>query len=96
MMRKSILLASLASITLLPAFALADTVVVKPEVDTWVMKQKSEPGISIDAGIAIGSPLPDNVTVMAVPDYDDYGYVVVNKKRVLVEKKSRKVIKVYE
>jgi uncharacterized protein DUF1236 len=95
-MRKTLLVASFAALTFGPAFAFADTVVVKPEVDTWVMKQQSEPGISIDTDISIGSPLPDNVTVMAVPDYDDYGYVVVNKKRVLVEKKSRKVIKVYE
>ena len=95
-MRKTLLLATFASLTILPAFAFADTVVVKPEVDTWVMKQQSEPGISIDADISIGSPLPDNVTVMAVPDYDDYGYVVVNKRRVLVEKKTRKVIKVYK
>ena len=49
-----------------PAFALADTVVVKPEVTLAVTKQQSEPGISIDADISIGSPLPDNVTVMAV------------------------------
>ena len=60
-MRKTLLLASLASLTIFPALAFADTVVVKPEVDTWVMKQQSEPGISIDADISIGSPLPDNV-----------------------------------
>lgn len=33
---------------------------------------------------------------MDVPDYDDCSYTVVNKKRVLVERKTRKVVKVYE
>jgi uncharacterized protein DUF1236 len=94
-MRKTLLLASVAALSIAPALALADTIVVKPEVDTWVMKQKSEPGISIDANISIGGRLPDNVTVMDVPDYDAYSYVVVNKKRVLVEKKTHKVVKIY-
>ncbi len=94
-MRKTLLFTSVAALSLAPALALADTVVVKPEVDTWVMKQKSEPGISIDADISIGGRLPDNVTVMDVPDYGDYSYVVVNKRRVLVEKKTRTVVKIY-
>jgi len=94
-MRKALLLASVAALSIAPALALADEIVVKPEVDTWVMKQKSEPGISIDANISIGGRLPDNVTVMDVPDYDAYSYVVINQRRVLVEKKTHKVVKIY-
>ena len=93
---KATIIFALFAAHLAPAIALADDIVIKPEVDTWVMKQKSEPGISLDANISIGSPLPDTVTVIDVPDYDDYSYTVVNKKRVLVERKTRKVVKVYE
>ena len=94
-MRKTLLIASLAALTFAPALALAD-IVVKPEVDTWILEQKAEPDIAIDADIVIGSPIPDTVAFIDVPDFDDFGYVVVNKKRVLVEKKTRNVIKVYD
>ena len=95
-MRKILLLASLAALTIAPAIGLADDIVIAPEVDAWVVKQNPDPGISIDADISIGSPLPDSVTVIDVPDHDDYSYTVVKKKRVLVERKTRKVVKVYE
>jgi hypothetical protein len=94
-MRKTLLIASLAALTFAPALALAD-IVVAPQVDTWVLEQEVEPGIAIDGDIVIGSPLPGTVVFLDVPDHDDFGYVVVNKKRVLVEKKTRKVVKVYE
>ena len=94
-MRKSLLFASLVGLTLVPPLALADTVVVEPEVDTWVMEQP-DAGVTVDGDIVVGTPLPDSVEVIEVPNYDTYGYVVVNKHRVLVDRKSRKVVKVYE
>ena len=94
-MRKSILFASLAGLTLIPPLAFADTVVIEPEVDTWVM-ERSDPGVTFEGDIVVGSSLPDTVEIIEVPNYDTYGYVVVNKRRVLVDRKSRKVVKVYE
>jgi hypothetical protein len=95
-MRKSILLVSLAGLAFFPAVAFADTVVVKPEVDTWVMTQEPGPGISLDADISIGGRLPDSVQVIDVPDYDDYSYVVVNKKRLVLDRRTRTIVKVYD
>ncbi len=93
-MRK-ILLAAIATVALGSASASADTdIVIKPEVDTWVITQ---PDTSVDfsGDVVIGTALPDNVVFVDVPDQPDVAYVVVNKKRVLVNKKTRKVIKVY-
>jgi hypothetical protein len=94
-MRKSLLFASLVGLTLVPPLAFADTVVVEPEVDTWVMEQP-DTGIAVDGDIVVGTPLPDTVQIIEVPNYDSYGYVVVNKRRVLVDRKSHKVVKIYE
>jgi uncharacterized protein DUF1236 len=94
-MRKSLLFASLVGLTLVPPLAFADTVVVEPEVDTWVMDQPDS-GITVDGDVVVGTPLPGSVQVIEVPNYDSYGYVVVNKRRVLVDRKSHKVVKIYE
>ena len=85
----SALLASAA----LPAWADMD-VVIAPEVDTWVMEQP-EADVVIEGDIAVGGDLPGDVTIVEVPDHDKYGYVYVNKKRLLVDRGTRKVIKVY-
>ena len=78
-----------------------DPVVVEPEVETWIMKQpsnttnkKSTTGTT-DAGAFPGSTLPDTVDAMKVPKYEKYNYAVVNNKRVLIDSKSKRIIKVY-
>ncbi|MCW1414133.1 DUF1236 domain-containing protein [Rhizobium sp. 1AS11] len=50
--------------------------------------------ISIITGVAVGTAFPDTVEIQTIPDQPDYGYVVVNKKRVLVNPKTRTVIEV--
>ena len=95
-MRKLFILsASLATLTAVPTLALADTdIVIKPEVDTWVMEQPdTDSGVDID--LNVGTSVPDNVTIVNAPD-DRYGYVVVKKKRVLIDRKNRKVVKIYK
>lgn len=74
--------------------AWADIVVIEPEVDTWIMEQPGDT-VTIDGDIVVGTAVPDSVQVIEVPKHDKYGYVVVNKKRVLVDRGTRKVIKVY-
>lgn len=86
--------AAFAILAFAPALAAADTIVIEPEVDAWVIEQP-EDGITIDGDIVVGGDLPGDVKIIEVPDSDKYGYVVVNKKRVLVDRGTRKVIKVY-
>jgi len=53
------------------------------------------PVVTYDQDVVVGGVLPDTVEVMEVPKYKKYGYVRLNKKRVLVDRSNRKVIKVY-
>ncbi|MBX5159080.1 MULTISPECIES: DUF1236 domain-containing protein [unclassified Rhizobium] len=77
------------------AVAQTTTVVVPGEVKTYVMKQET-PSATFEGDVAVGTALPDTVEIHTIPDQPDYGYVVVNKKRVLVNPKTRAVIEVYQ
>jgi hypothetical protein len=68
---------------------------ITPEIDAWVMTQP-DTSVNYDGDIIVGTELPGTVTFIDTPDRPDVAYVVVNKKRVLVNKKTRKVIKVYK
>ncbi|PDT30774.1 hypothetical protein CO660_05365 [Rhizobium sp. L9] len=92
-----ILVISAASLFLsLGGAAVAQTTVVVPgEVKTYVMKQET-PSVTFEGDVAVGTALPDTVEIHTIPDQPDYGYVVVNKKRVLVNPKTRTVIEVIQ
>ncbi|MBY3227590.1 MULTISPECIES: DUF1236 domain-containing protein [Rhizobium] len=75
------------------AVAQTTTVVVPGEVKTYVEKQET-PSVTFEGDVAVGTALPDTVEIHTIPDQPDYGYVVVNKKRVLVNPKTRTVIEV--
>ncbi|PDT22277.1 DUF1236 domain-containing protein [Rhizobium hidalgonense] len=77
------------------AVAQTTTVVVPGEVKTYVMKQET-PSVTFEGDVAVGTTLPDTVEIHTIPDQPDYGYVVVNKKRVLVNPKTRAVIEVVQ
>ena len=73
-----------------------DVVVVPDEVDTYVSEQPFDDTVVYEDDVVVGEPLPDSVVIREVPEHDDYGYVVMNNRRVVVEPKTRRVIKVYE
>ena len=77
------------------AVAQTTTVVVPGEVKTYVQKQET-PSVTFEGDVAVGTTLPDTVEIHTIPDQPDYGYVVVNKKRVLVNPKTRAVIEVIQ
>ena len=90
-----------ATIVAVTAFAAAqakaeDVYVVPDEVDTYVAEQPYDDTVVYDEDITVGSELPDSVVIREVPDHADLGYVVTNKRRVIVEPRTRKVIKVYD
>jgi hypothetical protein len=87
--------AALAALTVVPLMAHAQTVVIEPEVDTWVMEQPDGAVVTMDGDIVVGTPVPDTVELIEVPSHTQYRYAYVNKRRVLVESKTRKVVKVY-
>jgi hypothetical protein len=54
------------------------------------------PSVRVEERIVVGEPLPTHVVVRPVPNHRDYSYAVVNERRVIVEPRTRKVIRVIE
>jgi hypothetical protein len=78
------------------AQARAETVYVVPEdADRYVTEQPFDDSVTYEDEFNEGDALPDTVVIRKVPDHDDLGYVVTNKRRIIVEPKTRKVIKIY-
>jgi hypothetical protein len=58
--------------------------------------QERVPSARVADPIVEGQPLAPTIEVRPVPKYPQYGYAIVNDRRVIVEPKTRQVIKVYE
>jgi hypothetical protein len=52
--------------------------------------------VTIEEPVVVGEPLPASVEVRPVPGYTDYRYAVVNNQRVIVDPRTRRVIRVIE
>ena len=88
--------ATALSFALAAPVALAqDTVVIPDTVTTYVTEQPVDDAM-VDVDVSVGTTLPDTVVVKEIPDNDDYAYAVVNKKRVIVEPSTKKVIRIIE
>ncbi len=65
-----------------------------PPVVTYV-ERENIPSVTVEHDIVVGQPLPETVVLHPVPKYH-YEYAIVNHKRVIVEPKTRKVVKIVE
>ncbi len=54
------------------------------------------PSVTIRERVVVGEPLPATVELRPVPSYSEYRYAVVNDRRVIVEPRTRKIIKVID
>ena len=54
------------------------------------------PSVVVRERVVVGEPLPPDVELRPVPNYTEYRYAVVNERRVIVEPRTRKVIKIIE
>ncbi|MDE1936182.1 DUF1236 domain-containing protein [Bradyrhizobium sp.] len=54
------------------------------------------PSVVVEEPVVIGEPLPATVEVRPVPGYVDYRYAVVNNRRVIVEPRTRRVIRIIQ
>ena len=52
--------------------------------------------VTIEEPVVVGEPLPAAVEVRPVPGYTDYRYAVVNDRRLIVDPRTRRVIRVIE
>ena len=66
-----------------------------PEVQTYVLQEPMQP-TRVQAEIIEGRPLATDVEIHPVPKYPQYGFAIVNNRRVIVDPKTRQVIKVVE
>lgn len=64
------------------------------QIDAWAMSQ-SGASTKFEGDVAVGTMVPESVEIIDVPVYHNYGYVMLNDHRVLVDRSSRKVIRVY-
>ena len=65
------------------------------EVVTYI-RRDSAPSVTVRERVVVGEPLPSSVELRTVPQHTEYRYAVVNNQRVIVEPKTRKVIKVIQ
>jgi hypothetical protein len=54
------------------------------------------PSVTVRERVVVGEPLPSAVELRPVPNYTEYRYAVVNDRRVIVEPKTRKIIKIID
>ena len=94
-MRKLFVTAALTAALSIPAFA-QDVIVVPDPVTTWVTEQPLDEDMTVTEKVVVGDTLPEKVVIKNVQDHDDFGYAVVNKKRYVVQPKTRKVVKIID
>lgn len=107
-MLKSLTVAGAALFISTAAFAQSTVVVTQPappgavvvremptQVRTYVMQQ-DVPSVSYEGDVLVGRVLPQDVQVRVVDGYDQYGYTVVNQRRVIVDPGTREVIQVLD
>ena len=56
----------------------------------------NEPSVVVRERVVVGEPLPEYVELRPVPRYSEYRYAVVNNQRVIVEQRTRRVIRIVE
>ncbi len=54
------------------------------------------PSVAVRERIVVGEPFPPTVELRTVPSHTEYSYAVVNDRRVIVEPRTRKVIKIID
>jgi hypothetical protein len=54
------------------------------------------PSVVVRERVVVGEPLPPSVELRTVPSHTEYRYAIVNDRRVLVEPRTRKIIKIID
>lgn len=54
------------------------------------------PSVVVRERVVVGEPLPPAVELRPVPRYTEYRYAVVNDRRVIVDPRTRRVIKIID
>lgn len=52
--------------------------------------------VVVEERVVVGEPLPPTVVLRPVPNYTEYRYAVVSDRRVIVEPRTRRVVKIID
>ena len=68
------------------------------EIPTAVITSipRNEPSVVVRERVVVGEPLPPSVELRTVPSHTEYRYAIVNDQRVIVEPRTRKVIRIID
>lgn len=66
----------------------------RSQIDAWAQSQAGT-SVAFEGDVAVGVVVPETVEIIEVPVYRDYGYVMLDDRRVLVDRSTRKVVRVY-
>ncbi len=55
-----------------------------------------ERSVVVQERVVVGEPLPTTVELRPVPQHTEYRYAVVNDRRVIVEPRTRRVVKIID
>ena len=75
--------------------ALGAAVEIPNAVINSVRAERTDPVI-VQERVVVGEPLPAAVEVRPVPGYTEYRYAIVNNERVIVDPRTRRVIRIVE
>jgi hypothetical protein len=62
---------------------------------TYVQRERI-PSVRVQGDVGVGFTVPDTVELRAVPRHDTYSYAIVNERRVIVEPRTRRVIRIID
>jgi Protein of unknown function (DUF1236) len=54
------------------------------------------PSVVVRERVVVGEPLPSSVELRRVPSHNEYSYAVVNDRRVIVEPRTRRVVRIID
>jgi hypothetical protein len=89
--------AAFAQVTIDSTVGAAGTTAVEvPDAVITAIPAERGPSVAVRERVVVGEPLPSTVELRTVPSHTEYRYAVVNDRRVIVEPRTRKVIKIID
>lgn len=60
------------------------------------VQRERAPSVTVRERVVVGEPLPPTVELRTVPSHTEYRYAVVNDRRVIVEPRTRRIIRIID
>ena len=67
-----------------------------PNAVVTSVQRENAPSVVVRERVVVGEPLSPEVELRPVPRYSEYRYAVVNDRRVIVEPRTRRVVRIID